>query len=199
MRVQFCLAGLLLVSGSPVFAQTAPKDSCAQSDPTHINCSKWNSSQISGGGKWFGPYYSFSSGAPPPGYHLQAATFHLEGPHPCDGNDSSPVNNDPKEITMPSSFPFGLGGKKLVPNNPVREYSGHPTGSGKWSVCYLASRDGDTAIWRYSIQGIEGEDTWYIWPGTKDAGKGVLIQIDGGKNRNIKEAAKMDLVYVKGQ
>jgi hypothetical protein len=83
--------------------------------------------------------------------------------------------------------------------NPPRDYSGHPTGTGKWAVCYLDTKDADTVVWRYSIQGIEGEDVWYVWPGTKDAGGGALIEIDSGKNKDVKEPAKMDLVYVKGE
>jgi hypothetical protein len=92
-------------------------------------------------------------------------------------------------------WPFN--GKTVVFNNPVREYSGHPTGAGKWSVCYLESKDENTVVWRYSIQGIEGEDTWYIWPGTSKADDGVLVEVQKGKNRNIKEPARLDLVYVK--
>jgi hypothetical protein len=163
-------------TSATAFALAVQTVNCAPIDSTHIKCEQTVKAMTSGGGKWFGPYYTFSSGAPPEGYHLQSASFDLIGPHPCNGNDFSPIIND-----------------------PGKPWNGHHTGAGAWAVCYLAARDIDTAVWNYSIQGLEAHDTWYIWPGTKDADKGVLVQIQGGKPGHVIEPAKMELIYVKAE
>ncbi len=168
------------------------QDSCAQLDSSHMKCVKWNILRVSGGGKWFGPFYTLGSGSAPEGYQVESASFHLIGPHPCDGDDSSPVNHDPPLPSVPANSLLTKIGLKLI-ENPPRYYIGHPTGIGKWAVCYRDSKDEGSVVWKYSIQGVEGESVFYVWPGT-DKG---LVEIDSKDARSIKESARLDVIYVK--
>jgi len=112
---------------------------CSVLDPTHIQCLEAERGIQSGAGKWFGPYHTLTSYAPP-GYRLLWSEGHIRGQydHRCGVRDR--------------------GTREPSPNGNSAEHpevNGHPQGTSYWAICYLAERDDSHVVLKVSLQGIE--------------------------------------------
>lgn len=169
--------GMLILAITCVssFCQSLPAG-CTQRDPNHIVCKKSNGPLPSGTGKKFGQYWGIQSGDPPSGYRLESASFDLEGPHPCKGNDASPVQ--PPKPSGPGTW------KDVNPPGPGKRH-----GAGSWADCWQESRDDDHVKWEYTVQGTEGQTSLLI--------NGNGVGWETGPDDVVKEPATLGLVYVK--
>ena len=150
---------------------------CTQTNPQTISCRTYAPALVSGGGKWFGPFYWIAPDPAPKGYKFQSASFNLPmldknakrvgAPDYCYGNDNSPM----------------VAAGDLL-------WFGHKNGAEHaYAICFIQREDATGPKWLYALQGQEGGCSGKF-------GGDVIYSISCRGDGAVVERAELDVVYV---